>query len=187
MFRKFDKPPETGRSDSGPGGATASPGSEAGSGQSGVATGKGGETRSVVSADVKIVGNLQSAGDIQIEGTVEGDIRSRGLTVGESAQIEGSISADTVRICGSVNGQVKATAVTISKTAKVVGDITYQTLAIEEGALFEGQCRRSDPQKVVVEPKVAEIKRTQPETAIKAAPAPAPATGGGAGGKPLAR
>ena len=182
MFRKIDKPPETGST-------TAIPGSEARSGQSVAPAGKGSEARSVVSADVKIVGNLQSGGDIQIEGIVEGDIKTRGLTVGETAQIQGSISADTVRICGSVNGQVKATTVRIAKTAKVVGDITYQTLAIDEGAFFEGQCRRFEPQKAVVEPRVAEIKRAQPDSAIKAAPSPSPAaaTGGGVGGKPLAR
>lgn len=99
---------------------------------------------SIISADLKIVGDLTSAGDIQIDGAVEGDIQSRTITVGESAQVTGSIAADTVRICGSVNGQIKGQTVTLDKSAKVVGDIMHQSLAIEPGAFLEGHCRRFD-------------------------------------------
>ena len=99
---------------------------------------------SIISADLKIVGDLTSAGDIQIDGAVEGDIQSRTITVGESALVTGSIAADTVRICGSVNGQIKGQTVTLDKSAKVVGDIMHQSLAIEPGAYLEGHCRRFD-------------------------------------------
>ena len=37
---------------------------------------------SIVSAGLQVTGNLISDGDVQIEGTIEGDIRSRMLTVG---------------------------------------------------------------------------------------------------------
>ncbi|MCZ6862947.1 MAG: polymer-forming cytoskeletal protein, partial [Alphaproteobacteria bacterium] len=53
---------------------------------------------SIISPDLTIVGDLKSHGDIQIDGTIEGDINSRLLTVGEQATVEGCIVADTVRI-----------------------------------------------------------------------------------------
>ena len=59
-----------------------------------------------------------------------------------------AISGEAVRICGSVNGQIKGTTVTLAKTAKVVGDVLHQTLSIEPGAFFEGQCRRIDSSQV---------------------------------------
>jgi cytoskeletal protein CcmA (bactofilin family) len=99
---------------------------------------------SIISPDLKIKGDLHCAGDIQVDGHVEGDISSRSITVGEAAQIHGAISAETIRICGSVNGQVKGATVTLAKTAKVTGDVLHQTLSIEPGAFFEGQCRRID-------------------------------------------
>ena len=46
---------------------------------------KGKVAASVLSADLTVVGNLRTTGDIQVEGTVEGDIRAHLLTVGESA------------------------------------------------------------------------------------------------------
>jgi len=97
---------------------------------------------SIISADLRIVGDLTSAGDLQIDGTVEGDIQSRTVTIGESAQVTGSIAGDTIRVCGSVNGQIKGQTVTLDKSAKVVGDIHHQSLAIEPGAFLEGHCRR---------------------------------------------
>jgi cytoskeletal protein CcmA (bactofilin family) len=97
---------------------------------------------SIISADLKVTGDLVSDGDIQVDGVIEGDIQSRTVTVGEAAHVKGSISADTVRVCGSVSGQVKGTNVTLAKTAKVTGDILHQTLAIEPGAFLEGHCKR---------------------------------------------
>src|SRR5690606_10213501 len=99
---------------------------------------------SIISADLKIVGDLTSAGDIQIDGHVEGDIQSRTITIGEAAQVTGSISGDTVRVCGTVNGQIKGKTVTLDKSAKVTGDILHQSLAIEPGAFLEGHCKRLD-------------------------------------------
>ncbi len=102
---------------------------------------------SLISADLKVVGNLESVGDLQIDGQVKGDIKSRSVTVGENAHIKGSITADTVRVCGSVDGQVKGNSVTIAKTATAKGDIVHQTLSIEAGASIEGQVRRLDSEK----------------------------------------
>ena len=48
---------------------------------------------SVLSSDLHITGNLKTTGDIQVEGTVEGDIRAHLLTIGETATIKGEVIA----------------------------------------------------------------------------------------------
>ena len=97
---------------------------------------------SILSADLHIKGNLESGGDIQIDGAIEGDVTSRTITVSETASVKGSLAAETVRICGLVQGGVTARAVTLTRTARVLGDIAHQSLAIEAGAVFEGHARR---------------------------------------------
>lgn len=97
---------------------------------------------SIISRDLNIVGDLLSEGEIQIDGTVNGDIRTRILIVGESAKVFGEIVAETVRILGSVDGQIKAKVVKLAKTAHVVGDILHEDLSIETGAFLEGHCKR---------------------------------------------
>ncbi|MGD9741861.1 MAG: polymer-forming cytoskeletal protein [Dongiaceae bacterium] len=117
-----------------------------------------GASPSIISADLRIVGDLASAGDLQIDGEVEGDIQSRTLTVGEGAQVKGSLSAETVRVCGSVSGQIKATTVVLDKTARVTGDIMHTSLAIEPGAFLEGHCRRLDTASKVSAANVSPMK-----------------------------
>ncbi len=94
---------------------------------------------SIISPDLKIVGDLKCTGDIQIDGTIEGSIAGGLVTIGEQAKIEGSIIAKTVRIFGTVNGQVRAKAVHLDRTGKVIGDIAHENLTIEAGAHCEGQ------------------------------------------------
>ena len=114
---------------------------------------------SIISRDLTIKGDLTCAGDIQIDGVIEGDVQSRSITVGEGADVRGAISGEAVRICGSVNGQIKGTTVTLAKTAKVVGDVLHQTLSIEPGAFFEGQCRRIDSSQIGHENRACSTKK----------------------------
>ena len=95
---------------------------------------------SVIGVDLMIKGDVQSAGNLQVDGTVEGDVKGRHLTVGRDGRIDGSVRAETAHLSGSVSGQVNATFVKLGKSARIVGDITYKTLSIEEGASFEGHC-----------------------------------------------
>lgn len=145
---------------------------------------RAGGAPSIISADLKIVGDLTCAGDIQIDGTIEGDVKSKTVTVGEAAQIHGSISADTVNIRGSVSGETRATTIVVSKSARVEGDIIHEQLSIEAGAYLDGYCRRMETQKAGtanVSDKVAPVKPRTPEAAPKAA-----AAGDGTDPKPQA-
>jgi len=99
---------------------------------------------SVLSADLHITGNLKTSGDIQIEGTVDGDIRAHLLTVGEGATVKGEVIADDVVVNGRVIGKVRGLKVRLTSTARVEGDIIHKTIAIESGAHFEGSVQRKD-------------------------------------------
>ncbi len=99
---------------------------------------------SIISADLKIVGDLHSNGDLQIDGAVEGDITSRSVTVGEGAVVRGSLVAENVRVYGAVFGQIKANSVTLAKTAKVEGNVVHQALSMEAGAALTGSLSRLD-------------------------------------------
>lgn len=99
---------------------------------------------SVLSSDLTITGNIRTTGDIQIEGTVDGDIRAHLLTVGESATIKGEIVADDIVVNGRVVGRVRGLKVRLTSTARVEGDIIHKTIAIESGAHFEGSVQRQD-------------------------------------------
>jgi cytoskeletal protein CcmA (bactofilin family) len=120
---------------------------------------------SLLSSDLHITGNLKTSGDIQVEGTVEGDIRAHLLTVGETATIKGEVIADDVVVNGRVVGRVRGLKVRLTATARVEGDIIHKTIAIESGAHFEGSVQRQD------DPLTPGGKKAMPASAAPAASA----------------
>jgi cytoskeletal protein CcmA (bactofilin family) len=117
---------------------------------------------SIISADLRINGDLICSGDVQVDGWVEGDIQSRNIVIGEGATVHGALQAETVRICGLVKGAIKADSVVLAKTAKVTGDIMHKSLAIEEGAYLEGMCKRQEAQPVALPTPVAIANEAKP-------------------------
>ncbi len=97
---------------------------------------------SIISIDLAIQGNLSSNGEIQVDGSVNGDINCKALIVGTKGSVSGEVTAQTVRIHGSIKGQVKAKSVFLASTAQMSGDIEHESLAIEPGAFMEGHCKR---------------------------------------------
>ncbi len=99
---------------------------------------------SLISTDLEITGNLQTSGEVQLDGNVTGDINCAKLVIGEKAIFAGHIEADEVMIRGQVTGRIKARDVHLAKTARVIGDIWHDSLAIDAGAFLDGHCKRND-------------------------------------------
>lgn len=99
---------------------------------------------SILSSDLQVNGNMETSGDVQVEGRVDGDIRAHLLTVGEGATVKGEIVADDVIVNGRVIGRVRGLKVRLTSTARVEGDVIHKTIAIESGAHFEGSVQRQD-------------------------------------------
>lgn len=105
--------------------------------------GRPGAVPSIVSAELTVNGSLNTTGDMQVDGIVEGDIRSARLVIGEQAHVHGEIRADDVTVRGRVTGRIHARNVLLCATAQVEGDILHQTFAVEAGAIFQGNCSRT--------------------------------------------
>lgn len=100
---------------------------------------------SVIGADLSIVGNLVSTGQLHIDGAVQGDIQGVNVLVRETAKVTGTISGQEVIVQGEVLGSVKADRVVLAASCKLEGDVFHQSLSIEQGAYFEGKSRRGSP------------------------------------------
>jgi len=127
----------------------------------------GGGSPSVIGPDLLITGNLVSKGEVQIDGEVQGDIHGTHIVVGERAKITGGIVAEEVVVRGHVMGSVRGKRVLLQNNSHVEGDIYHQTLAIEQGAFFEGKSRRTEDPIAGIGQPVAR----QPAAAPTAAPA----------------
>ena len=118
---------------------------------------KSGTKEEVVSPDVinsnnivgkgsTFTGNIQTYGNLRVEGKIIGDVVSKSkVVIGPSAFIEGSVLANIAEVEGEVTESVQVTDQLILKpTAKVRGDITAKKLIVESGAKFEGKCRMGE-------------------------------------------
>ena len=96
----------------------------------------------VVGPSVKIQGDLNSEGNIKIEGQVTGKVKtSQSVFVIPGAKIAADILAGNAIIGGEVQGNIKITGhLILQSTAVILGDISCQILRVEDGAQFSGKC-----------------------------------------------
>jgi cytoskeletal protein CcmA (bactofilin family) len=101
--------------------------------------------KSVISNDLKIIGQglrIISRGTLQVDGEVEGDVGGAEIIIGEQGRVTGTVAAERVIVRGQISGVVRAMAVALQASARMEGDIHHMSLVIEEGAQFDGRCRR---------------------------------------------
>lgn len=96
----------------------------------------------IIGSGTSIVGDVESGGDIRIDGNLKGTVRTRGkLVVGPTGNIEGEVHCQNADISGIVKGNVNVVdLLTLKGTAKLSGELTTGKLAIEPGADFSGSC-----------------------------------------------
>jgi cytoskeletal protein CcmA (bactofilin family) len=99
---------------------------------------------SVIGADLSIIGNLESTGEVRIDGEVQGDVRASRIVVSGDATVAGALIANEIVIGGNVQGSIRGNLVTFQSASHIEGDVFHRSLAIEQGAYFEGKSRRSD-------------------------------------------
>ncbi len=120
----------------------------------------------IVGESVKLKGNLKSDGDVIINGSVSGDVRTKAsVKVGIHANVVASIKAANVQISGVVQGNIDAKdTLQISETGKVYGDIQAGVLVVSPGALFSGKCSMIETKREIeLEPVLETEEEPEPE------------------------
>ncbi len=136
---------------------------------------------SIIGEGLYVTGNIKSEGDLQVDGSVVGDIQARQLTIGESGRIKGKVLAEEVNLSGKFEGEMSAKSIVMSRSAHVIGDVLHDTLSVESGAEFEGRCQRRSTSELAARKSVSQtaVQQTptsqqpaktvpaQPQTAVK--------------------
>jgi cytoskeletal protein CcmA (bactofilin family) len=99
---------------------------------------------SIITGDVVIEGSIVTGGELQIDGTINGDIRARAVVIDVQGVVHGRIVSEDVFVRGRVIGPINALNVTIVSGGHVEGDVVNETIAIENGAHVDGKIQRSE-------------------------------------------
>jgi len=111
-----------------------------------------------------VTGDIQSKGDIRIDGTLKGSIKTSGKVVlGKDGVVEGDVVCANADVSGTIKAKISvAQLLTLKSTAKLNGDIITNKLSIEPGASFTGSCSMGA---VIKDIKHAENQEKQEKTA----------------------
>ncbi len=97
----------------------------------------------IISKGTEIIGDINSTGDMRIEGIVRGSLHCKArIVIGESGEVKGNITANDAVISGKVIGNVMVTENLFLKgTSKILGDLVVGKMVVENGAEFNGSCK----------------------------------------------
>ena len=93
---------------------------------------------SIISAGLRVFGNIECDGAVQVDGYVDGDVTCDDLTIGADGTVRGNVNARTVRVIGAVIGSIHAKNAFILSTSRIVGDVIHESLVLEHGARVDG-------------------------------------------------
>ena len=96
----------------------------------------------MIGAGTVITGDIQSKGDIRVDGTLKGSVNTSGKVVlGKDGVIEGDVVCADADVSGTIKAKISVTQLlSLKSTAKLNGDIITNKLSIEPGASFTGSC-----------------------------------------------
>jgi cytoskeletal protein CcmA (bactofilin family) len=99
--------------------------------------------KTVIGPETRIAGALSGKDDLEVHGTVEGPVHGEAsVTIAAGARIGGEVRGRDVIVGGELDHPVFATGtVRLLATAVLTGDIEAPRIAIDEGAVFDGQVR----------------------------------------------
>ena len=100
------------------------------------------ETVNTIGAGTIITGDIQSKGDVRIDGTLKGSVNTTGkVALGKEGVIEGDVVCNNADVSGTLKAKITVSQLLLLKsTAKLNGDISTNKLSIEPGASFTGSC-----------------------------------------------
>ena len=97
----------------------------------------------IIGKGTTLVGNIESFGNIRIEGKIIGGVKSKSkIALGQSSYVKGDILTQNAEIAGEVKGKVEISELLILKPSAVInGDIITNKIIVESGAVFNGSCK----------------------------------------------
>ena len=96
----------------------------------------------IIGIGTKITGDVNSNGDIRVDGSLHGKLITKGkVVIGETGKVKGEINCKNSDVEGSIEGKITVSQLLSLKTkARIHGDIIATKLAIEPGCSFTGNC-----------------------------------------------
>ena len=103
-------------------------------------------TLNLISCGTDITGDIKSNGDIRIDGSLTGNLNTKGkVVIGPTGKVKGEVVCKNSEVSGLIEGKITVgQLLNLKASSKIHGDIATSKLSIEPGAVFSGNCKMSD-------------------------------------------
>ncbi|MCG8580714.1 MAG: polymer-forming cytoskeletal protein [Bacteroidales bacterium] len=100
----------------------------------------------MIGPGTKIKGDIETNNDIKVDGTIEGNIVSKGkIIIGQTGKVTGELKSTNCDVMGTIEGKLTVTELlSLKASSKLHGDVKTSKLSIEPGAIFTGTCKMDD-------------------------------------------
>ena len=100
----------------------------------------------LISNGTEITGDINSSGDIRIDGSLVGNLKTKGkVVIGPTGRAKGELYCKNVEVSGIIEGKLAVEQLlNLKSTSKINGEIITTRLSIEPGAKFTGTCKMSE-------------------------------------------
>jgi cytoskeletal protein CcmA (bactofilin family) len=123
-------------------------------------------TINLISAGTDIIGDVKSNGDIRIDGSLTGNLNTKGkVVIGPTGKVKGEVICKNSEVAGILEGKIiVGQLLNLKASSKINGDIITVKLSIEPGAVFTGNCKMSDTEN---NGGTGIVKEKEPEKLVK--------------------
>ena len=103
-------------------------------------------TINLISLGTDITGDIKSNGDIRIDGSLTGNLSTKGkVVIGTTGKVKGEVFCKNSEVAGIIEGKINVgQLLNLKASSKIYGDILTSKLSIEPGAVFSGNCNMRD-------------------------------------------
>jgi cytoskeletal protein CcmA (bactofilin family) len=116
---------------------------------------KEGTLTGFVGNGTSLTGEANFKGMLRVDGALSGRVASADgtLIVSTNGRVDANVEVAVAQIFGTVNGDIIASKrIELGRVAKVTGNIQTPALVIENGAVFEGNCRMAQVKEQASQP-----------------------------------
>lgn len=97
----------------------------------------------VISKGAAFDGKFSCKENLRLDGKITGEVSCESrIVMGETGSVVGIVNAKEAVILGSIEGDLFINgSLTLKASARIRGNITAKTMSVDEGALYNGECK----------------------------------------------
>lgn len=101
----------------------------------------------LVGEGIRLVGDLEGDGEIQILGVVEGSVTCSRLVISAGGLVKGEVTANEAEVNGDFQGRMEVRLLVGGPTGSLVGELKYKEMSISTGCLIAGHLEQTPSEK----------------------------------------